>query len=324
MCLEGGCGACVVTIKGIHPVSRQLQTFSVNSVSERIFLIFKRYSNKISHLCLHIQCLWFLFSCHGYDIITIDGIGNRKDGYHPIQKRLNHMNGSQCGYCSPGMVMSMYGLLEGSGSDGLTASQVESSLSGNLCRCTGYRPILDAFKSLAVDADISLANACADIEDLQQYCKRTGTICGQAIAGGLCRSQGAPDCSDKEAILDLTFMDDRKWYKVYTIKSLLDILSKSGNSPYMLVAGDTAHGVYRRKSNLKIFIDIMSIPELRSHSIGAVELVIGANVTLNEMIDILNKAARTSGYEYCKRLATHIEKIANVPVRNVRAFFVFL
>lgn len=227
------------------------------------------------------------------------------------------MGGSQCGYCSPGMVMSMYGLMEGAGSDGLTASKVESSLSGNLCRCTGYRPILDAFKSLAVDADTSLTNACADIEDLLKYCKRTGTICGQAIAGGMCRS-GVPHCDNKETI-DLTFMDDRKWYKVYTIKSLLDILSKSGNSPYMLVAGDTAHGVYRRKSNLKIFIDIMSIPELRSHSIGA-ELVIGANVTLNEMIDILNKASRTTGYEYCKRLATHIEKIANVPVRNVRVF----
>lgn len=235
--------------------------------------------------------------------------------------RLNHMSGSQCGYCSPGMVMGMYGLLEGAGSDGLTASQVESSLSGNLCRCTGYRPILDAFKSLAVDA--SSTNACADIEDLQQYCKRTGTICGQAIAGGMCRSQNAPHCNDKEAMMmDLTFVDDRKWYKVYNIKSLLDILSKSGNSPYMLVAGDTAHGVYRRKSNLKIFIDIMSIPELRSHSIG-VELMIGANVTLNEMIDILNKAARTSGYEYCKSLATHIEKIANVPVRNVSVFLWF-
>lgn len=60
----------------------------------------------------------------------------------------------------------------------------------------------------------------------------------------------------------------------------------------------------------------MSVPELRSHRIGQ-DLVIGANVTLSEIIDILNKASETVGFEYCKRLATHVGKIANVAVRNV-------
>lgn len=78
--------------------------------------------------------------------------------------------------------------------------------------------------------------------------------------------------------------------------------------------------MYRRNENLKYFIDISGVEDLRSHSISASELVLGANVSLTETMEILTKASNQIGFEYCKHLVDHIDLIANVPVRNVSSF----
>ncbi|KAJ6635263.1 Xanthine dehydrogenase [Pseudolycoriella hygida] len=277
MCSEGGCGACIVSVKGIHPVTKEYRTWAVNS------------------------CLTPVLSCHGLDITTVEGVGNRKIGYHTIQKRLAHLNGTQCGYCSPGMVMNMYSLLE-SKNGKVSMEEVENSFGGNICRCTGYRPILDAFKSLAYDADKTLIEACVDIEDLTKTCPKTGSPCS-----GLCHKA--------KGTLSMVFDDQKHWYKVSTIAEVFDILEKCGSNSYMFVAGNTAHGVYRRNENLKTFIDITAVEALRSHDIGS-ELVLGANVSLTETMQICTNASSRSGFEYCKYLVDHIDLIANVPVRN--------
>lgn len=276
MCLEGGCGVCIVTLKGIHPVLKEQKTWAVNS------------------------CLFPIYSCHGLDVITIEGTGNKKDGYHPIQTRLAHLNGTQCGYCSPGMVMNMYSLLESSNGK-ITMEEIENSFGGNICRCTGYRPIMDAFKGFASDANDVYKDMCKDIEDIYKMCPKSGIKCS-----GTC---------PKQQNLSVEFVDNREWRKVYSIVDLFSILQKLGNRPYMLVAGNTAHGVYRRDPKLEVFIDVMGIEELRTHSI-ADNVTLGGNVSLTETMEIFTKAAVKPEFQYLNEIYKHIDIIANVPVRN--------
>eukprot|EP00903_Cladosiphon_okamuranus_P009654 g9187.t1 len=79
----------------------------------------------------------------------VEGVGNMRQGLHPVQKRIAEMHGSQCGFCTPGIVMALYALLRSNPS--ATSVQIEEGLDGNLSRCTGFRRILDAAKSLGID-----------------------------------------------------------------------------------------------------------------------------------------------------------------------------
>lgn len=86
-----------------------------------------------------------------------DGGGRGRDGeatgLHEVQKALAESHASQCGYCTPGFVMALYSMVKQreTGAE-LTMEDIEHGMDGNLCRCTGYRPILDAAKSFGDDA----------------------------------------------------------------------------------------------------------------------------------------------------------------------------
>lgn len=255
------------------------------------------------------QCLTPIYSCDDLEITTIEGIGNRKIGYHPVQKRLTQFHGTQCGYCSPGMVMNMYSLLEATNGE-VTMKEIENSFGGNICRCTGYRPILDAFKSLASDADPKYKAFCPDIEEIPRKCPRTGESCNGT-------------CNGTQAVSHhLRFSEGRDWYKPSDLKELFQILSSVGQKRYMLLAGNTAHGVYRTDKSIDIFIDIKNVGDLRRHTISSNEVKIGANVSLTSTMEILKEAAKKSGFEYCLEIVRHIDLIANVPVRNVSNIFI--
>ncbi|XP_058124223.1 uncharacterized protein LOC131288802 [Anopheles ziemanni] len=291
LCLEGGCGVCIVTVIDTHPVTKQRIVFSVNS------------------------CLFSVFSCHGADILTVEGIGSRSTGYHPIQERLAQFNGTQCGFCSPGMVMTMHSLLTAKNGV-VTMAEVEHALAGNICRCTGYRPILDAFKSFAIDAPPkdSLARSLglcklADIEDFPR-----------ALGCGSCKEACTEGCSSKrlpaEQSVELVFPSNRRWYRARTVDEIFELLEPV-KEPYILVAGNTGHGVYRRDPALAVFIDVRHVEELHNYWIGST-VIVGANVTLTEFGEILREAAKTDRrFSYCTEMVRHLEEVAHPAVRNV-------
>ncbi|OTB01068.1 hypothetical protein M426DRAFT_323722 [Hypoxylon sp. CI-4A] len=129
-CGEGGCGACTVVLQTIQD-GKRLEHAAVNA------------------------CLFPLVGVDGKNLITIEGLGTVARP-HPLQERIAKMHGSQCGFCTPGIVMSLYALIRNSYRDGkfrLSRSDIElqGHLDGNLCRCTGYKPILEAAKTFIVE-----------------------------------------------------------------------------------------------------------------------------------------------------------------------------
>ena len=86
---------------------------------------------------------------HHCAVTTVEGIGSTQNRLHKVQQALVENHGSQCGFCTPGIVMSMYTLIRNVKQP--TEHMVERALQGNLCRCTGYRPILQGFSLFSPD-----------------------------------------------------------------------------------------------------------------------------------------------------------------------------
>ncbi|TQS31637.1 hypothetical protein Golomagni_08080, partial [Golovinomyces magnicellulatus] len=149
-CGEGGCGACTIVVSQFNPTTKEIYHASVNA------------------------CLAPLVSLDGKHVITIEGIGNTERP-HPTQERVAKANGSQCGFCTPGIVMSLYALLRNNADP--TEEDMEEAFDGNLCRCTGYRPILDAAHTF-----VTKKGGCGD----KAACDTNGS------GGGCCMDKKEP------------------------------------------------------------------------------------------------------------------------------------
>ncbi len=127
-CAEGDCGACTVAVSEPVGNSGETRLKAINS------------------------CIQFLPTLDGKELITVESLATA-DELHPVQAAMVNNHGSQCGFCTPGFVMSMYVLYETNPNPG--RQDIDDALSGNLCRCTGYKPIIAAANEM-LKADRSL------------------------------------------------------------------------------------------------------------------------------------------------------------------------
>ena len=111
-CDKGDCGACTVLVDGVPALS----------------------------------CITLALACDGREVTTVEGLAERGRP-HPLQDAFDRTGGAQCGFCTPGMLMSAYALLRRNAAP--TRDEISHALSGNLCRCTGYTKILDAVELAA-------------------------------------------------------------------------------------------------------------------------------------------------------------------------------
>jgi xanthine dehydrogenase small subunit len=132
VCSEGDCGACTVLIADQVDKEGKLKFRAVNS------------------------CILPLYLTNGAQVVTVEGIGESKEmgfNLHEVQKKMIDFNGAQCGYCTPGFICSMTSAIDTVKQEGgvLTEKKAKNFLTGNLCRCTGYKPILEALINVDLD-----------------------------------------------------------------------------------------------------------------------------------------------------------------------------
>ncbi|XP_011310367.1 xanthine dehydrogenase [Fopius arisanus] len=312
-CAEGGCGACTVMVSKYDRKKSQLVHLAVNA-------------------CLAPVC-----SMHGLSVTTIEGLGSTRTKLHPIQERLAKAHGSQCGFCTPGIIMSMYALLRTKPVP--TMHDLEVAFQGNLCRCTGYRPIIEGLRTFTEEWEQSqIAKGLSG-----------GSTAACALGDACCRRQFTSEPTEvfnskeftpydpsQEVIFPpkLKLQDDLDreslvikgkdvtWYRPVRLEALLTLKTQVPGA--RIIVGNTEVGVETKFKHLvyPVLIQPTQIPELREMTSGSGYVCIGAAVTLIEMEEFMREIM-TRNPEYRTRIFSEIIGMAHwfagKQIRNVGA-----
>ncbi|XP_055483476.1 xanthine dehydrogenase/oxidase [Psammomys obesus] len=269
-CGEGGCGACTVMISKYDRLQNKIVHFSVNA------------------------CLAPICSLHHVAVTTVEGIGNTKK-LHPVQERIAKSHGSQCGFCTPGIVMSMYTLLRNQPEP--TIEEIENAFQGNLCRCTGYRPILQGFRTFAKDG-----GCCGGSGNNPNCCMNKMKDQMVAPSPSLFKPEDfKPLDPTQEPIFPpellrlkdtprklLRFEGERvTWIQASTMGELLDL--KAQHPDAKLVVGNTEIGIEMKFKNMLFPLIVCPawIPELNSVERGPEGISFGASCPLSLVESVL-------------------------------------
>jgi len=137
-CAEGDCGACTIAVAGADGSYK-----AVNS------------------------CLMIVPQLHGASVLTVEGLAAPDGALHPVQQALVETDGTQCGFCTPGFAMAMLAFQQGG--EAAKDELIHEALAGNLCRCTGYRPIVDACRKIAGETSPGVYPAAPSVEPCAEY-----------------------------------------------------------------------------------------------------------------------------------------------------------
>ncbi|KAF8469090.1 Molybdopterin-binding domain of aldehyde dehydrogenase-domain-containing protein [Kalaharituber pfeilii] len=312
-CAEGGCGACTVVVSQYNPTTKKIYHASVNA------------------------CLAPLISVDGKHVITVEGIGNSKNP-HPVQERIAKWHGSQCGFCTPGIVMNLYALLRNNPDP--TKHDVEEAFDGNLCRCTGYRPILDAAQTFSGNS------TCSKVAE-----EANGGGCCMQKDGkppvGCCRNKTQnsngeeapikrftppgfielrpdtelifPPSLMKHEFKPLAFGNKRKrWLRPVTVDQLLQIKKALPSAKIIGGSTETQIEIKFKAMNYAVSVFVGEIPELRQFSFEEDFLEFGANITLTDLERVSEKAIEHYGPIKGQPFAAILKQLKYFAGRQIR------
>jgi len=249
-CAEGDCGACTVVVAELDATER-VRYRAVNS------------------------CIRFLPTLDGKALITVESLKGRDGRLHPVQRAMVECHGSQCGFCTPGFVMSLFALYKSESAP--SRECINDTLSGNLCRCTGYRPIIEAarrmyeYEAQATPGEERLAGQLASI-------RPAGTLA-----------------------LD-------RYYAPSDLKSLAALLLEHPDACILAGSTDVGLWVTKQHRDLGTVIYIGEVAELQHLAPSATHIEIGAGVSLTDAYgEILKRYPQ---------LVELYRRFASPPIRN--------
>jgi len=201
------------------------------------------------------------------------------EAMNQVAFRLAMNNGTQCGYCTTGFVMNMSALL--AGNEQPTKRQVEDSFDGNICRCTGYRPILTGMKTFASDWTA---------EDESKRMKCLGATASEAqFRPTPMKIEFAPDELPTPEPVEVS-AGDRAWVTPTTIDGLCAVMRDNADRKLRLVMANTSFGVYPDEFlDAELLVDIGLIPELRGVTVDGQAIRAKAGVTYSELLETLEE-----------------------------------
>ena len=255
-CAEGDCGACTVVIGDME--DGQVTLKSVNS------------------------CIQFMPTLDGKALFTVEDLKQPDGQLHPVQQALVECHGSQCGFCTPGFVMSLWSLyLKKDGQAAPCRKEIDEALSGNLCRCTGYRPIIEAARRMGElpEVQFDLATLIAPLRDLQRSAMFVYRQAGQTF------------------------------YAPRTLQQLIEVRAANPDACILSGATDVGLWVTKQLRELGDIIYVRQVDELKTIVERDGDIEIGACVSLN---DAYQAACR----HYKDELTDMWQRFASLPIRN--------
>ncbi|MEQ1405049.1 xanthine dehydrogenase small subunit [Neorhizobium sp. Rsf11] len=259
-CAEGDCGACTVLVGRLTELGLRYE--SVNA------------------------CIRFLGSLHGTHVVTVEHLAGDDGTLHPVQQAMVDCHGSQCGFCTPGFVMSLYGLWLSNAAP--TRADVESALQGNLCRCTGYEPIVKAAEQVSASRPSALFDPLE--RDRTEIMAKLWSI-----------------RSEMETIV--VKKDGAHSIVPASVSALTDILAEEPDATIVAGATDVGLWVTKQMRHLDPVIFINHLTELQSIASDETGIAIGAGVSYTQALDTLSDELPAFG-----RL---IDRIGGQQVRNM-------
>jgi xanthine dehydrogenase/oxidase len=311
-CGEGGCGACTMMLSYYDKENKAIRHRAVNG------------------------CLFPLFSVDGMAVTTVEGLGSTRSVLHPVQERLASSHGSQCGFCTPGFVVAMAAFLRNNPNP--TERDIERALDGNLCRCTGYRPILDAFKTFASNTKPPLAAAgCCGSGGCQ---KEGGCACNGApgednvVTRLFDPTKFAPYEREKDVIFPPELMryefkdvliqtNGTKWQRPTSLAALCAIRQEHPTDSVLMVGcSELAIEMRFKMATWPCIVNVAHVPELRVREMVEKEgrrwMRCGGALTWTELEEFCTSVRETAQDFECEHINAVLENLQYFAGNQIR------